>query len=346
MNTHQVELISGTLASGLVELANKAGAPRAVTKPLTDALEASGPVPPSDAVVPAEAEWEFWERAAREDSLKELSASVEQIKEGTWGDIELAVSSAPDVRRALETLSSTSDLLHGAEVFHLVTKDDGSAALIYESPHTRAREPGALAAEVALAMAVELIRRLVGDKNAAPQAAWLAGRAQARISTLNAGMRCPVHVGAVHDRLDLSAQLLAEPVKTADARIHALALRVIDFQRRARAQQQTSYGVRRALVDVLLAGDPVVDGLASKLGLRPRALKARLAREETNLRELVDVSRRRAAEHLLLSGATPTATQERLGYSDLASFRRACRRWWGVGPQARRALLRASSPNR
>ena len=163
MSTQQVELISGTLASGLVELAQHAGAPRSVTKPLTDALQASGPIPPSDAALPAEAEWEFWERAAREDSLKELSASVEQIKEGTWGDIELAVSSAPDVRRALETLSSTSDLLHGTEVFHLVPKNDGSAALIYESPHTRGREPGALAAEVALAMAVELIRRLVGD---------------------------------------------------------------------------------------------------------------------------------------------------------------------------------------
>jgi AraC-like DNA-binding protein len=42
---------------------------------------------------------------------------------------------------------------------------------------------------------------------------------------------------------------------------------------------------------------------------------------------------------MLVAGARPTEIQRALGYADLASLRRAFRRWWGIGPLARAAEL-------
>ncbi len=330
--------ISATLARGLVSLATAGGAPPKVISPLADALADA----PLDAPVSGEVEWQFWEAAAGERSLRDLAISgPEGVPEGTFGELELALRSAPDVRGALSTLADASDVLHGVPIFHLVSREDGSGAFVYESAHTRRRDAGALAAEVALATVVEAIRRVVGDREVSPISAWLIGRPMARVSSLARALRCPVETGAAMDRIELDRAALDLALPEADARVHGLAHRVITLERRERSRAQPSMALRRTLVAAVLRGEPTLEGLADAMSMRPRALRGRLAAEELGLRELVDDARRRAADHLLLSGSSPTEVHDVLGYSDLPSFRRACRRWWGMGPRARRALLHA-----
>ncbi|MBN8609260.1 MAG: AraC family transcriptional regulator ligand-binding domain-containing protein [Deltaproteobacteria bacterium] len=337
--TTREDAVSGALARGLLSMADAARAPHAVKAPLEDALADA----PHGAPIPADAEWSFWEAAAREPLLRDLAViGPGGVEEGTFGELELALRSAPDVRSALSTLADASDVLHGVPIFHLVPREDGSAAFVYESAHTRKRDAGNLAAEVALATVVEAMRRVAGDRHVSPVSAWLMGRPMARLSSLSRSLSCPVETGAVMDRLELERSVLDHPLPDADKRIHELARRVISLERRERCRSHPSIALRRALVEAVLRGEPTLEGLADAMSMRPRALRGRLAAEELGLRELVDDARRRAAEHLLLSGSSPTDVHAKLGYSDLPSFRRACRRWWGMGPRARRALLHAT----
>jgi AraC-like DNA-binding protein len=86
-----------------------------------------------------------------------------------------------------------------------------------------------------------------------------------------------------------------------------------------------------------------LEDVAKSLHVSSRTLKRRLAEEGTTFKELADHARREEA--LRLVGGTELALEavaERLGYSDLANFSRAFRRWVGATPGAyRRAARRA-----
>jgi AraC-like DNA-binding protein len=86
-----------------------------------------------------------------------------------------------------------------------------------------------------------------------------------------------------------------------------------------------------------------MDLVASNLHLSRRTLIRRLGESGTSFRELLDEHRRkRAAELLADPHLTAAEVGDRLGYADAASFGRACRRWFGVGPRAYRERKDAS----
>lgn len=170
----------------------------------------------------------------------------------------------------------------------------------------------------------------------------LRGGPHARLGSLASALACPVHTDAATDRLELEAAFLDLPLRTADARVHGIALRLSELERARIRAASTTLATRAALRQLVVEPPPgltQLEALAQALELRPRTLQARLAREGVQLRALVDDARRLAAEHLLLAERSPGAVQRALGYGDAGSFRRACRRWWGSGPLARRLLL-------
>lgn len=245
-------------------------------------------------------------------------------------DVDLAVRSAADVREALRTLADASDVLFGAPTFHFVERSDGTAAILFE-PH------GGLRAEHVLGGVLDAMRRVSHDPSLQPRRVSLVASAPTERVFGSA-----LEHDACVDRLDFDQDALARPLLEADPRVHWLARRVVALQRRERERTRPSMALRRALAAAVLEGEPTLDTLAARLSVRPRVLRERLATENSSWRVLIDEARRRAAENLLLAGETPTAVQERLGYGDLPSFRRACRRWWGMGPRARRARLRSA----
>jgi AraC-like DNA-binding protein len=92
--------------------------------------------------------------------------------------------------------------------------------------------------------------------------------------------------------------------------------------------------VRGALVG---AGGPfpTLEQVARTLHVSPRTLKRRLAERGTSFSELLDELRRDRALLLLRSSdVSLDAVAERLGYSDVANFTRAFRRWTGTTPGA------------
>ncbi|MCC6994067.1 MAG: AraC family transcriptional regulator [Deltaproteobacteria bacterium] len=80
-----------------------------------------------------------------------------------------------------------------------------------------------------------------------------------------------------------------------------------------------------------------LDEVARALAMSPRTLKRRLSEAGASFSELLDEQRRDRALLLLRDGAlTLDAIAERLGYSDVANFTRAFRRWTGKTPGALR----------
>lgn len=71
---------------------------------------------------------------------------------------------------------------------------------------------------------------------------------------------------------------------------------------------------------------------ARLLGTTPRTLHRRLIEEGTSYREIVESIRHRMALKLLRKGSSIKEVTYFLGYADIASFRRAFRRWEGMAP--------------
>lgn len=113
------------------------------------------------------------------------------------------------------------------------------------------------------------------------------------------------------------------------------ALRADGMSTRVRAIAVTASGAFRTIEDA-----------ASTLGTSVRTLKRRLADEGTTFSALVDEQRRaRALATLASKDATLESVAASAGYSDVANFTRAFRRWTGTTPASYRRSLDASKPD-
>src|SRR5262249_44403754 len=95
--------------------------------------------------------------------------------------------------------------------------------------------------------------------------------------------------------------------------------------------------VRKALADAFRSGLPTLAGLARRLGVSERTLQRRLKEEGTSLQVLTeDVRHELSLEYLRDPSLSVSDVGQRVGYSSLAAFSRAFRRWRGVSPAAHR----------
>ncbi|MFN7952765.1 MAG: AraC family transcriptional regulator ligand-binding domain-containing protein [bacterium] len=123
----------------------------------------------------------------------------------------------------------------------------------------------------------------------------------------------------------------ADPVATRLAREQC--------ERELQAIGDTGRFVARVRALVAAGGEraPALEDVARALHLSDRTLKRRLAENRTSYRQLLDEVRLDRARRLL---ADPDLSMERiaaqLGYSDVANFTRAYKRWTGTTPAASR----------
>jgi AraC-like DNA-binding protein len=78
---------------------------------------------------------------------------------------------------------------------------------------------------------------------------------------------------------------------------------------------------------------------AAIIGTSPRTLQRRLGENDVRFSRLLQAVRFRAAQRLLRDRGMPLSeVARRLGYSELANFTHAFKRWTGVGPNKFRQL--------
>jgi AraC-like DNA-binding protein len=102
--------------------------------------------------------------------------------------------------------------------------------------------------------------------------------------------------------------------------------------------------VRRALAARVGRGDARIQTIARNLATSPRSLQRRLAAAGVSYRQLLDLSRKHAAERYLTDSLLSIGeVAYLLGYSEPTAFNRALRRWHRDTPQALRLATTQSA---
>lgn len=143
--------------------------------------------------------------------------------------------------------------------------------------------------------------------------------------------------------LCLPAHFLAHPLPTAD-RISAQLTERACARELSQIQQRSVDPLIHQIQSWLVAhedGYPTQDEVAQRLGLAPRTLTRHLQARQASFRGLLAAAQQRDSISLLRDPQMDLQTvAERLGYSTLTNFSRACKGWHGMTPAQLRASLR------
>jgi AraC-like DNA-binding protein len=280
------------------------------------------------------------ERARAHTGQPALAFSLGLAMRLSWhGFLGFAAMTAADVREALAIAEQFS--LTRTSAFALSTYVEGdTAALVLEErvPLGELREFAVIALLVGIARIADEVtgRTLTGVAECAFPEPPYAAEVIARAQQLRAGT---MSFGQPANRLVFDASILDLPIRTADPVAMELARAQCDRELAALAEGEGFVGrVRSAAVGGSDAGFRSLDEVARRLHVSTRTLKRRLAEQGTSFSSVVDGIRRQRALLLLDDRRVGLAdVAERLGYSDVANFTRAFRRWTGTTPAAFRA---------
>ena len=256
-----------------------------------------------------------------------------QMSASAHGYLGFAAMSAATLERALQLAVQYAPIRTGALALRLET-DGATAALVVDELY-----------DLGPARDIVLFGLLVG--------VWQIGNAllgrEVKESTLDVtfaepdyysrfrGMNPRVRFGQGANRLVFDRALLDAPLVSADPASLRLAQEECARQLDARAARFPVVERVRRLVMRRDAGVPSFEDLADALHLSPRTLRRRLADARISFSKLLDEARRDRALLLLRSAELSTKdVAEKVGYSDVANFMRAFRRWTGRTPAAYR----------
>ncbi len=149
--------------------------------------------------------------------------------------------------------------------------------------------------------------------------------------------RCDVQYGCSWTGAALPLSMLDVPLKMADPEAFREAALICQRELdKLTANESTAARVRRLLLEKQ-NGFPSLQVTARLLHVTPRTLHRRLVLEGTSFHALLeDVRRTLAVEHVKAGRFSLEEIAYMLGYSDLANFRRAFKRWEAVPPSAYR----------
>lgn len=135
------------------------------------------------------------------------------------------------------------------------------------------------------------------------------------------------------DRIVFDAAYLELPLVMADPTASRMALEQCERELAALGEHAQLAGRVRRLIDEHERGVPSLDDVAGRLHMSTRTLKRQLAQQGTSFSDILDDIREQKAL-LLLARKDLSVEQvaDRLGYSDVANFTRAFKRWTGQTP--------------
>lgn len=150
--------------------------------------------------------------------------------------------------------------------------------------------------------------------------------------------QCEVRYGEDWSGMLLPAAALDLPLQTGDVASWELALQICQRELdKLVTPYSTAARVRKLMLEQHTAF-PTLALTARMLHLTPRTLHRRLLAEQTSYQQILDEIRHMLALEYLRSGQTSVQEiSHALGYTDMANFRRAFKRWQGVPPTAWRA---------
>jgi AraC-like DNA-binding protein len=270
---------------------------------------------------------EMFQAAAMATSAQDVASRVAADLCGRKQPLaELAVRASRDVRDALCRLARWTPLLQ--EGLEARVEDE---RWILRSPR-RPRGVGRYVHEVALAYPLLRVRDGAGDVRA--ERAWFVHPRPRTIEAVRVFFgTTDLAFGCEDSGFSLAPETLARPMRHADPHTVATVAPLVDAELASRPGF-ASLGDRVAahLATSLPEASDVGD-VAHAMHMSARTLQRRLEQEGTTFSEVLDRARLQVARGLLSNSALPLAEVAfRLGFSDVATFSRAFKRWTGMPP--------------
>jgi AraC-like DNA-binding protein len=159
-------------------------------------------------------------------------------------------------------------------------------------------------------------------------------------STYHAYFGCTVRFGQRMNGLLFADRDLDTPIPKADPQVYELATNYIE-QRLPATDSLFGPRIRLIVERLLLEGSCTHNGVASILGIHPRALQRRLRAEGESFEAIKDSVRREIALRYLKQSSMPLIRVARiLGYSETSALSRSCYRWFSASPRQLRGTQR------
>ncbi|KAA8562812.1 putative HTH-type transcriptional regulator [Pseudomonas extremaustralis] len=147
-------------------------------------------------------------------------------------------------------------------------------------------------------------------------------------------LACPVEYGQTWNGLSFGLHDAQRSTTFMDVLVMSEALAVCQRELdRVTSNRSVAARLERLLLESKGGAFPRLEVCARELKLSPRTLHRRLLDEGTTYKVVLDnVRRRLAGEYLKTQHLGIKETSFLLGYEDIANFRRAFKRWYGVSP--------------
>ena len=284
---------------------------------------------------PARALFDLWELAVEQSGDPALPiALARRTSLDEFGLLGFTVMTSPSMATALEC---------GVNYYGLLS-DSGYWTVSEEGRRVIARwtRPGAqtrgmrISNESVLAHFVAGCRALAGH-DVRPELVRFRHSAPASYRALLDYFDTRVEFGAGEDALVFAREEMDRRPLLANAALNGFLRSVADELIEPIRVQSFAERVRQQIRETMPTGIPGMHEVARALGTTRRTLHRKLAAENTSFRALVEEIRRdEASIRLGRSEPSLTALALDLGFSDLSTFSRAHRRWFGVAPSRAR----------
>jgi AraC-like DNA-binding protein len=248
-----------------------------------------------------------------------------------YGLAELAARSSATLRDGLTRLARYAALIHPALV--CVLEEEGDEARWIQRAPGRARGIGMHAEDYALAYVLATVRQETGRDLSLVRARFVHARPR-DLAPLHGffGTR-ELEFGGEESLLVMPRAQLDLPMVHGDPRLLVTAEELAEVALRAQPRATEIAALVASRVESLLESGATIGAVARALHMSPRTLQRRLDDEAASFSEVVDGVRQRLARAWLADEARSlTEIAFALGFSDLATFSRAFKRWTGKPP--------------
>jgi AraC-like DNA-binding protein len=241
----------------------------------------------------------------------------------------------------IQRVARYQDVLTGQPWLRLVEGEAPSTricvGIVHADPDSRA-----IHAEYVAALLLQVMN-WVSEQPIEPLAVRFSHAARADVEEYRRVLRGSVYFGSERSEMTFAPGVLELPSQHANARFARLheqyAAELLASQRDTSVAER----VRKQLASGLESGPPDRSSVARSLGLSDRSLQRRLRDEGTKFRSVLDEWRKDLARQQLQQHDLPVAEVAYLtGFSEVSSFTRAVRRWFGCTPRQLRVQAVAS----
>jgi AraC-like DNA-binding protein len=185
-----------------------------------------------------------------------------------------------------------------------------------------------------IALAFSRLLRTLTNRDFVPLRISFAHSRNVGLKEVHRILRCPVAFTQAADCWVLPQSVMELPILSKDSRL----LRILEAHGDHLLAGKHAMGglqgvVENQLVTALAGGRAQAADIANELGMSVRSLRRQLAEEDTSFGEILDRVRQRLARRYL--GDESISLQQvawLLGYSEIAAFNHAFKRWTGTSP--------------